>query len=102
MPKEQIELASGGLSMRIDDFKTLSVFGKKARHTKAAKQDKGHAAEMRALANAIKTGAAFPISVNESLDATLATFALVESIRRGGERIDLEGFQEKWISATSN
>jgi hypothetical protein len=102
LPKESIEIASGGLSICIDDFKSLRLYGKKAARARDGKQDKGHAAEMHAFAKAVKAGTPFPISTAESLHATLATFAVLESIRQGGVRIDLNDFENQWISAKSN
>jgi len=45
MPKEHIEVSTGGFSAEIDDFKKSTYFGKTVSKTKQPKQDKGHAAE---------------------------------------------------------
>lgn len=103
LPKEHIEIFAGGSSAVIQDFKTLELADKNGmRKTKLQKQDKGHAAEIEAFASAVKSGKALPVSVEESLHATLVTFAVVESLRRGGEKIDMKDFEASWISPKAN
>ncbi len=87
LPKEWLEISRAGMSVQIDDFRTMTVYGGKKRTFKLPKQDKGHAAEMRALAEALNAGAPLPVSVEDSLHATEATFAVLESIASGGEKI---------------
>ena len=102
LSKECLEVFSGGVSAVIDDFKSLTIHGTKSEKLKAGKQDKGHAAEIVAFAEALKAGKPFPISVKESLHATLATFAILESIRRGGAQIQLTAFEKEWSSPQTN
>lgn len=102
MAKEHIEVFSGGVSASINDFKELTVYGKKTSRTRLKKQDKGHSAEMISFSQSIKDGKAFEISSEESLNATLASFAVEESIRRGGELINLIAFESEWISPKAN
>jgi len=102
MEKEYIEVFSGGASAVISDFKELIFYGKKVSRKKLHKQDKGHAHEMALLANSIKQGEKFEINTEESLNATLATFAIEESINRGGELINLIEFESEWISPKVN
>ncbi len=102
LPKEYLEVHGGGLSAVIDDFKTLRFFGAKAGKARGGKQDKGHAAEMRRFAEAVKAGKPFAISNEEALQATLATFALKASMEAGGILIKPSEYEAQWISATAN
>jgi len=102
MPKEHIEVSTGGFSAEIDDFKKVTYFGKSVTKTKLPKQDKGHAAEMELVANALKTGSSFPISMDEVFHSTLVTFALLESVRQDGKKIVIEEFERQWISPKVN
>lgn len=89
MSKEYLEIFGGGISAVMDDYKSLQFFGDKSSKEKMGKQDKGHASELMAFAKALKAGTPFPISVSEVLHSTLATFAIVESIRNNGELIQV-------------
>lgn len=102
LTKEYLEVFGGGFSAVIDDFKTLKMFGNKAENRKLSKQDKGHADELAAFAKAVKSGQPFPISTDEVLDATVATFALLESIRNTGRRINIAEFESQWTSPKAN
>lgn len=98
LPKEHLEVFGGGLTAIVDDFKTMKIYGSKSGSHKLSKQDKGHAAEVSAFAEAVKTGAPFPITVQEVLHATIATFALLESVQNKGEKINISEFESQWIS----
>ncbi len=100
--KEYLEVFGGGITAIIDDFKSMKIAGEKQESSKLSKQDKGHAAEVSAFAEAVKTASAFPISVQEVLHATIATFALVESIQNKGQKIILSEFESQWISPNGN
>jgi len=102
MAKEHLEVFSGGVSAVINDFKELTLHGKKVSRSKLKKQDKGHNAEMTSFSESIKAGKAFEISTEESLNASLASFAIEESIRQGGELINLIAFESEWISPKAN
>lgn len=99
--KERLEVFGGGLTAIIDDFKILEVFGKK-HHVKRGKQDKGHTEEMRLVAEALKQGSPLPVSTQESLDSTLATFALQASLLAGGESVEPENYLRQWKSTAEN
>ena len=92
MPKEQVEVFAGDAAYRIDDFKTLHRFGKKSSKTTLAKQDKGHKTEMDLVVKSLQTAAPFPVSMADSVHATLATFAVAESLSQSGARISLKDF----------
>ncbi|MFN2424375.1 MAG: Gfo/Idh/MocA family oxidoreductase, partial [Cryomorphaceae bacterium] len=102
LPKEYLEIHSGGLTAVIDDFKALRFYGSKAGKEQKSKQDKGHSAEMRHFAEAVKGGKPFAISNEEALQATLATFALQASMASGGTLIHTAEYEAQWISAAKN
>jgi len=79
VPKENIEVFSGGTVAQIDDFKTLKIFGKKTKTHKYS-QDKGHAACVQAFLKSIKDGKACPISFEESYLCMMATFKVNQSL----------------------
>ncbi len=102
MGKEYLEIFGGGQVTVIDDFKSMQRYGRKKHQQKLSAQDKGHAAEMALLAEAVREGKPFPISSAEGLRATLTTFALLASIEQGGQLIELSPFETAWTSAPEN
>jgi len=80
VPKENIEVFSGGTIARIDDFKSLEVFGKRYIKTKYKGQDKGHATTVKSFLESIKIGNPCPISFEELYNSTLATLKVIQSI----------------------
>ena len=83
LPKEQLEIFGRGMVSVIEDFKTLTIYGKSTRKETIA-QDKGHAAGIRAFLDSIRTGQPTPISFDEIDLVTRATFAVLESIAMKG------------------
>lgn len=81
MPKEYIEVFSNNTSIVIDDFKRITIFGKKVSKIKYKAQDKGHGQEITEYFNAIRNGESCPIPFDESYHSTLATFKVMQSIR---------------------
>lgn len=85
-PKERIEIFGGGATGIIEDFRRATL---RSGRTKAksggwlAGQDKGHAAEVAAFANAVATGAPSPVSIASALNTTRATFAILTSLETG-------------------
>ena len=88
MPKEYLEVFSGGVVYAMEDFKSLTVFGKSKKENSGT-QDKGHRAEVAAFMNAVKSGKTSPIPFSELYTSSLATLKVLESIARGGEVIRL-------------
>ena len=84
MPKENCEVFCGGISAVLDDFKTLTLYGKKTEIIRKRQQDKGHAAEVIALTDALTKGGSSPIAAQFLFDVTEATFAVLESIAQKG------------------
>ncbi|MEI8201413.1 MAG: Gfo/Idh/MocA family oxidoreductase [Bacteroidota bacterium] len=81
LPKEYIEVFCGGAVAIIDDFKSLTLYGKNKSKIKLKGQDKGHSNELKTFLNAIEKGDSNPIPFNESYHSTLVTFKVLESLR---------------------
>ncbi|HOS47250.1 MAG TPA: bi-domain-containing oxidoreductase [Bacteroidia bacterium] len=86
--KEYIEVFNGGLIAKIEDFTTLSVYGKNKNITKS-NQDKGHKNEVTEFISALSKGKELPISFDEIYNSTFATFAVLDSISNNGQKIVL-------------
>lgn len=83
--KELIECYAGGTVVTIDDFRSLTVAsgGKVTRPRKSQRQNKGHAAELKAFVAAVAAGGPPPVDEAELFDSSLATIAVLESLRSG-------------------
>ncbi|CAA7621185.1 bi-domain-containing oxidoreductase [Magnetospirillum sp. SS-4] len=83
--KERFECFAGGTVVAIDNFLTLSVTeAGKTRVEKALGQDKGHRAELEAFVGAVRTGGPAPADETELMETSLATIAVLDSLRDGG------------------
>jgi predicted dehydrogenase len=80
--KEVIEVFGGGLSARIDDYRSLTIRrGSTKVHRKARlRQDKGHRGEWVRIVAHLTGGSAPPIAFHEIVESTLATFAARKSL----------------------
>jgi len=87
--KERIEAFAGGTVMTIDNFRASSLTENGKTNTPRARvQDKGFKVGLKAFVDAVKTGGAAPILESELIETSLATIAVMESLREG-RRIDL-------------
>ena len=82
-PKERIEIARGDRLVTIEDFRAVVVSrdGKTVRTKLAA--EKGHAAEARAFAAAVRAGGPPPIPYDDLVAVTRATFAARRALESG-------------------
>lgn len=82
--KERFEGFAGGMAVCLDNFLSLAVTrGGKSKGEKALGQDKGHASEIELFAKAVVAGGPAPVPESETFETSLATLALVESLRTG-------------------
>ena len=86
--KEKLEVFSGGTVSIIDDFKSITTYGKKVSERKD-KQDKGHFKEIELFLNSLKDGSPAPISFEEIYHSTLVTFKVLESLANNGSSIKI-------------
>jgi polar amino acid transport system substrate-binding protein len=89
LAKERIEVYNGGNTYILDDFKSLSMFGKSNKKVEQ-KQDKGHQQEIIEFINSIKDGKSNPITFDEIYNSMLSTFKAITSIRSNGQSIKVE------------
>ncbi len=83
LPKERLEAFAGSRTAILDDFVTLELYdGDSVRSRKSKRQDKGHLEEVAAFLQAV-SGSRQPISLRELENVSLATLAVVESLRTG-------------------
>jgi len=103
--KERIEIFGAGSVATLEDFRRLEVVrdGKRRVLRSFVRQDKGHVAEWKAFATAIKKGSESPIPFREIVGTMMATFALEESrclgqpvavreLHRSERGVDASGF----------
>lgn len=84
LPKEYIEIYGAGKIMTIDNFKKAKVFTpNKTEKISLWHQNKGYTEELKILIDAIKSGAASPMSPQEIWDAHLAIFKAEEALKTG-------------------
>ncbi|MBF0094711.1 MAG: bi-domain-containing oxidoreductase [Alphaproteobacteria bacterium] len=84
--KERFEAFAGGTVATIDNFLelTLAASGRVTREKARLGQDKGHRAEVEAFVRAVTTGGPAPVDEGDTVQASLATIAVLESLRGGG------------------
>jgi predicted dehydrogenase/threonine dehydrogenase-like Zn-dependent dehydrogenase len=89
-PKETFDVAAGGCSARLDNFRKAMVWTGRRQHTMRPRsgQDKGQRAELTAFVEAVVTGAPMPIGVESLVATTGATIAVGQSVLSGcAERV---------------
>jgi predicted dehydrogenase len=82
--KERLEVFGGGIAGSIDNWRKLTVRGPGVRidETRWLSAAKGHAEEMAAFIEGVRTGTT-PISFASQVNVTQATFAVQASLRAG-------------------
>jgi predicted dehydrogenase len=82
--KERFEMFAGGTVVTIDNYLAMSVTADGRTTTEKARtgQDKGHAAEIAAFIAGVRDGKP-PVPEAELFETSLATIAVVESLREG-------------------
>lgn len=83
LPKERVEVFTGGKVAILDNFRSLEMISKGHRTVVRSRlrQDKGHNGEWLAFSKAIIAGSPPPIPYDHLLGVTQATFSTVQSIR---------------------
>ena len=69
-PKERMEIFVDGSVLSLDDYRRLTVAGRRAHGWRSRHIEKGHRQELEALADALRGGGTWPISLEEQLAAT--------------------------------
>ena len=84
-PKETLDCAAGGRNARLDNFQTAAVWSGRRRNTMRSRggPDKGQQRELASFAEAVRTGAPMPISLESLVATTSATIAVGDSLASG-------------------
>src|SRR5262249_29180440 len=83
-PKERVEVLGGGRIAVIDDFcRAEGSSGGRRRVLWKGRQDKGHHAELQALADHLNDGGEPPISWQDLWSTSLTSILAVRSLREG-------------------
>jgi predicted dehydrogenase/threonine dehydrogenase-like Zn-dependent dehydrogenase len=83
LAKERLEAFCGNRTVILDDYRRLIAYeGRRQRTTRLKKQDKGHNAEIAAFLAGARSGTP-PVPLAEIANVSLATLAIVESLRKG-------------------
>ena len=84
LPKELIEVAAGGRTLVIDDWRSCAVYtGRGIRRERSWSTAKGHREELARFVAAVRAGGPEPIPFAEIVATTRTTFAAMESFRTG-------------------
>jgi hypothetical protein len=94
-PKERIEIFCQGSVAVIDDFKGLQVARRGKLHKTKSSQDKGHKKQIELWLESLTKGAAIPVPFEQSVDATIVTFMIHESLNTG-KVIDFDQYSQKF------
>ena len=79
-PKERMDVFCAGSVLQLDNFRTLQGYGWQGfSRQKSSNQDKGHEKEMQSLVSALEEGQPAPIPIDEIIEVTDVSLALVES-----------------------
>jgi predicted dehydrogenase len=82
-PKERLEVFCAGKVLELSNFRCLRGYGWPGfRKMRLWRQDKGHTACMTAFIDAVQQGEPSPISFEELVEVTRASFEVVEAIRQ--------------------
>jgi len=83
-PKETLEVFSDGRVLRMENFRVTRGYGFAGfKKFKTSRQDKGHGRELAQFIESVTSGDQPLISLAESVNATLASFAAVDAARNG-------------------
>ncbi|WP_369997302.1 bi-domain-containing oxidoreductase [Winogradskyella sp.] len=90
MTKEYVEVFSAGMSATLNDFKELRIYGKgKPKKKKLLNQNKGQKEMVTTFVEGLLKDGKAPIPFNEIVAVTKASFKVLESIKLGGQQVDI-------------
>tara|TARA_B100001248_G_C27244371_1_gene390839 strand:- start:43 stop:783 length:741 start_codon:yes stop_codon:yes gene_type:complete len=81
--KERLEVYSQERTLTMDNWRTLKGFGFKGFSSSRSSQDKGHYNQFKELIEQQKNGGKPIISFDEIINTTKASFAAIESLKKG-------------------
>jgi predicted dehydrogenase len=80
-PKEQMEVFADGMVISMCDFKSVSIAGAKRAGWKSDSAQKGQLEELQSVAETLRRGGAWPISLEQQIQATRMSFEVEKQIR---------------------
>ena len=85
LPKERLEAFADGAGYVLDDYRELTVYGRRAAGLKTRLPEKGHREELESFVAAIRDGKPWPIPWEEQRQATWIALAVPAAarLRRG-------------------
>ncbi|HYE12920.1 MAG TPA: hypothetical protein VD968_00575, partial [Pyrinomonadaceae bacterium] len=84
LAKERVEIFGGGRSFVLEDFRAASLYsGGREEKLKLRAQDKGQAAQARAVCAVVAGGGQAPTALEDLAATSRATFRILESLRTG-------------------
>ena len=82
--KEYLEIFGGGMAITMDDFRTLSIIDSKGKKSNFKdSQNKGHHRMLELWSYYLQTGLGSPISFDQIVNSTNATFNILDSLATG-------------------
>jgi len=82
-PKEYLEVFGGGLTAQLHNFESVIYYEGDRSSKSRWRVNKGQKEEMDAYIECVRSAKPMPISLTELIDTTLATLAVVESLKTG-------------------
>ncbi len=79
-PKERMEVFADGAVVTLDDYRSVEVAGRRGGWSSRT-VDKGHVRELEALADAVREGGEWPITLEEQLRAMRIAFAVESGLQ---------------------
>jgi len=79
-PKEQMEIFTDGMVISMTEFKSVSITGTKRAGWKSDSAQKGQLEELKAIAETLRRGGAWPISLEQQIQATRMSFEVEKQI----------------------
>ena len=80
-PKERLEVYVDGRVLLLDDYRSLTVVGARAKGVETPVQDKGQKEELVAFASAVREGGEWPIPLWQQVQATEISFEVERWLR---------------------
>jgi polar amino acid transport system substrate-binding protein len=82
LPKERVEIFGAGSAFVLDDFRSASSFKDgRENQVQLKAQDKGQLNQVKNVCESVLSGGAAPISLEELVSTTRATFRVLDSLR---------------------
>jgi len=95
-PKERIEIFCQNSIAVINDFRKLELIRKGRHEVLRARQDKGHQKQVELWLKSLEESRPIPIPFAESVNTTLATFMIHESLNKG-KVIYFDDYRQKFF-----